>query len=156
MPSPFGTGVAVLLILHGKEKAASVLVAEALLTSTSTTWKCKFVAPASAYLDKNASSVGVEKLPEEMNDMKISDDKLHCYWTSKHREFHTRDGDQFQKALEVLSEMKGLGLRSNIITFSMLIVASEKMDDMEAAQMLLSQAKKEHLSLVMSLPLLHI
>ncbi|GAU17649.1 hypothetical protein TSUD_07100 [Trifolium subterraneum] len=142
MPSPFGTGVAVLLILlHGKEKAASVLVAALQQLGSA---NCS-VAPASAYLDKNASSVGVEKLPEEMNDMKISDDK-----------FHTRDGDQFQKALEVLSEMKGLGLRSNIITFSMLIVASEKMDDMEAAQMLLSQAKKEHLSLVMSLPLLHI
>lgn len=36
------------------------------------------------------------------------------------------DGDQFQKALEVLFEMKGLGLRPNSITFSILIVASEK------------------------------
>ncbi|XP_045796823.1 glycogen synthase kinase-3 homolog MsK-3 isoform X2 [Trifolium pratense] len=33
------------------------------------------VAPASGFIDKNASSVGVEKLPEEMNDMKIRDDK---------------------------------------------------------------------------------
>jgi hypothetical protein len=34
------------------------------------------VAPASGFIDKNASSVGVEKLPEEMNDMKIRDDKV--------------------------------------------------------------------------------
>ncbi|KAI4299913.1 hypothetical protein L6164_033333 [Bauhinia variegata] len=47
------------------------------------------------------------------------------------------DGDQFQKAMEVLSEMKGLGLCPNSITYSMLIVASEKKDDLEAGQMLL-------------------
>lgn len=47
-------------------------------------------------------------------------------WISKHSEFRTGDGDQFQKALEVLSEMKGLGLCPNSITFSILIVASEK------------------------------
>jgi hypothetical protein len=28
------------------------------------------VAPAYGFIDKNATSVGVEKLPEEMNDMK--------------------------------------------------------------------------------------
>ncbi|KAK7337569.1 hypothetical protein VNO77_18151 [Canavalia gladiata] len=33
------------------------------------------VAPASGMADMNASSVGVETLPEEMNDMKIRDDK---------------------------------------------------------------------------------
>jgi len=47
-------------------------------------------------------------------------------WILKHCEFRTGDGDQFQKALEVLSEMKGLGLCPNSITFSILIVASEK------------------------------
>ncbi|KAI4299908.1 hypothetical protein L6164_033329 [Bauhinia variegata] len=52
-------------------------------------------------------------------------------------------GDQFQKAMEVLSEMKGLGLCPNSVTYSMLLVASEKYDDLEAGQMLLSQAKKD-------------
>ncbi|KAE9593760.1 putative glycogen synthase kinase-3 MsK-1 CMGC-GSK family [Lupinus albus] len=33
------------------------------------------VAPASGLTDMNASSVGVERLPDAMNDMKISDDK---------------------------------------------------------------------------------
>ncbi|KAK2452241.1 shaggy-related protein kinase alpha [Trifolium repens] len=33
------------------------------------------VALASGFIDKNARSVGVEKLPEELNDMKIRDDK---------------------------------------------------------------------------------
>ncbi|WJX53711.1 hypothetical protein P8452_39677 [Trifolium repens] len=52
-------------------------------------------------------------------------------------------GNQFQKALEVLPEMKGLGLHPNRITFSILIVASEKKDGMEEAQMPPSQAKKD-------------
>lgn len=34
------------------------------------------VAPVSGFIDKNASSVGVEKLPQEMNDMRIRDDKV--------------------------------------------------------------------------------
>lgn len=34
------------------------------------------VVPATGFTDKNASSGGVEKLPEEMNDMKIRDDKV--------------------------------------------------------------------------------
>jgi hypothetical protein len=38
------------------------------------------VAPASGFIDKNASSVGVEKLPEEMNDMKIRDDKVNNFF----------------------------------------------------------------------------
>jgi len=38
------------------------------------------VAPASGFIDKNASSVGVEKLPEEMNDMKIRDDKVTIFF----------------------------------------------------------------------------
>jgi hypothetical protein len=38
------------------------------------------VAPASGFIDKNASSVGVEKLPEEMNDMKIRDDKVNKFF----------------------------------------------------------------------------
>lgn len=36
------------------------------------------------------------------------------------------DGDQLQKAMEVLSEMKGFGLHPNSITYSILLVASEK------------------------------
>ncbi|KAI4297595.1 hypothetical protein L6164_037480 [Bauhinia variegata] len=48
------------------------------------------------------------------------------------------DGDQFQKAMEVLSEMKGLGLCPNSVTYSMLVL-----NDLEAGQMLLSQAKKD-------------
>jgi hypothetical protein len=36
--------------------------------------------PASEFIDKNASSVGVEKLPEEMNDMKIRDDKVNKFF----------------------------------------------------------------------------
>ncbi|KAF3448989.1 hypothetical protein FNV43_RR09713 [Rhamnella rubrinervis] len=35
------------------------------------------------------------------------------------------DGDQLQKAMEVLSEMKALGLCPNILTYSMLVVANE-------------------------------
>jgi hypothetical protein len=38
------------------------------------------VAPASGFIDKNASSVGVEKLPEEMNDLKIRDDKVNIFF----------------------------------------------------------------------------
>lgn len=38
------------------------------------------VAPASGFIDKNASSVAVEKLPEEMNDMKIRDDKVNNFF----------------------------------------------------------------------------
>lgn len=38
----------------------------------------------------------------------------------------TGDGDQLQKAMEVLTEMKGIGLRPNSVTYSILVVASEK------------------------------
>ncbi|KAI9114264.1 hypothetical protein K1719_014914 [Acacia pycnantha] len=55
----------------------------------------------------------------------------------------TGDGDRFHKAMEVLFEMKGLGLCPNNITYSIVIVASGKKDDLEAAQMLLSQAKMD-------------
>lgn len=34
------------------------------------------VAPASGVKDMNASSTAVERLPDEMNDMKIRDDKV--------------------------------------------------------------------------------
>jgi pentatricopeptide repeat protein len=36
------------------------------------------------------------------------------------------DGDQLQKAVEVLFDMKGLGFSPNSITYSILLVASEK------------------------------
>lgn len=36
------------------------------------------------------------------------------------------DGDQLQKAMQSLSEMKGIGLCPNTITYSILLVASEK------------------------------
>jgi hypothetical protein len=38
------------------------------------------VALASEFIDKNARSVGVEKLPEELNDMKIRDDKVNIFF----------------------------------------------------------------------------
>ena len=34
------------------------------------------VVPAAGLRDVNASTVGVDRLPEEMNDMKIRDDKV--------------------------------------------------------------------------------
>lgn len=43
---------------------------------------------------------------------------LMCYCTG--------DGDQLEKALEVLSEMNVIGLSPNSITYSILLVASEK------------------------------
>ncbi|KAJ6925250.1 hypothetical protein NC651_009792 [Populus alba x Populus x berolinensis] len=57
--------------------------------------------------------------------------------------FAAGDGDQLSKALEVLSEMKVWGLRPNTITYSILSVASERKDDLEAGLMILSQAKKD-------------
>lgn len=38
----------------------------------------------------------------------------------------TGEGDQLEKAMDALSEMKKVGLRPNIITFSILLVSSEK------------------------------
>jgi hypothetical protein len=38
------------------------------------------VALASEFIDKNARSVGVEKLPEELNDIKIRDDKVNIFF----------------------------------------------------------------------------
>lgn len=38
----------------------------------------------------------------------------------------TGDGDQLQKAVEVLDEQKKVGVLPNIITYSVLLVASEK------------------------------
>lgn len=40
--------------------------------------------------------------------------------------FTTGAGDQLQKAIEVLSEMNTIGLSPNSITYSILLVASEK------------------------------
>ncbi|KAL0422842.1 UNVERIFIED_CONTAM: Pentatricopeptide repeat-containing protein MRL1, chloroplastic [Sesamum latifolium] len=56
------------------------------------------------------------------------------------------DADQLQKAMETLSEMKDIGLCPNTITYSILLVASEKKDDLEAGLMLISQAKKDGVS----------
>ncbi|WJX09175.1 [tau protein] kinase [Trifolium repens] len=49
------------------------------------------VALASGFIDKNARSVGVEKLPEELNDMKIRDDKK---MEASTLQLHMNDGDE--------------------------------------------------------------
>ncbi|PKA57985.1 Pentatricopeptide repeat-containing protein [Apostasia shenzhenica] len=38
----------------------------------------------------------------------------------------SRDGDQLTKSVEVLDEMKRAGVRPNVVTYSILIVACEK------------------------------
>ncbi|KAL9414695.1 hypothetical protein AB3S75_043037 [Citrus x aurantiifolia] len=53
------------------------------------------------------------------------------------------DGDQLPKTMEVLSDMKSLGLRPNTITYSILLVACERKDDVEVGLMLLSHAKED-------------
>jgi hypothetical protein len=35
------------------------------------------VVPATGLRDRSGNSAGVDKLPDEMNDMKIKDDKVH-------------------------------------------------------------------------------
>lgn len=52
------------------------------------------------------------------------------------------DADQMQKALDVLSQMKKLGLCPNGVTYSILLVASEKNDDLVGLT-LFSQAKAD-------------
>jgi hypothetical protein len=42
------------------------------------------VGHVSRFIDKNASSVGVKKLAEKMNDMKIRDDKLNKFLFFRH------------------------------------------------------------------------
>lgn len=39
---------------------------------------------------------------------------------------YTGDGDQLPKAMQVLSEMKSLGLSPDTITYSILMLSSEK------------------------------
>ncbi|KAL6526030.1 hypothetical protein OROHE_015554 [Orobanche hederae] len=53
------------------------------------------------------------------------------------------DADQLQKATKTLFETKGMGLCPSTITYSVLAVASEKKDDLEAGLMLISEAKKD-------------
>ncbi|GAB2267625.1 hypothetical protein Dimus_002606 [Dionaea muscipula] len=52
-------------------------------------------------------------------------------------------GDQLHKAVEVLSEVKKVGLRPNDITYSVLFVTCEKKDDLDVGLMLLSRAKED-------------
>uniref|UniRef100_A0A803LPK4 Pentatricopeptide repeat-containing protein-mitochondrial domain-containing protein n=1 Tax=Chenopodium quinoa TaxID=63459 RepID=A0A803LPK4_CHEQI len=59
---------------------------------------------------------------------------------------HAGDADQMQKALDVLTEMQKLNLRPNNITYSILIAASEKMDNLEVGLALFSQAKADGVS----------
>lgn len=55
------------------------------------------------------------------SDFNIWHQTFYNKWTCS-----TGDGDQLPKAMEVLSDMKRLELRTNTITYSILLVASEK------------------------------
>ncbi|KHF99163.1 Pentatricopeptide repeat-containing protein [Gossypium arboreum] len=56
---------------------------------------------------------------------------------------HTGEANQLPKAMEVLSEMEESGLSPNTITYSILLVASERNDDLEVGLMLLSKARDD-------------
>lgn len=53
------------------------------------------------------------------------------------------NGGQMQKAQDILSEMKKLGLCPNDVTYSILLMGSEKNDDLEVGLTLFSQAKAD-------------
>ncbi|RVW36670.1 Pentatricopeptide repeat-containing protein MRL1, chloroplastic [Vitis vinifera] len=61
----------------------------------------------------------------------------------------TGEGEQLEKAMEVLSDMKRVGLCPNTITYSILLVASEKKDDIDVGLMILSQARKDSVALIL-------
>ncbi|XP_073278847.1 pentatricopeptide repeat-containing protein MRL1, chloroplastic isoform X1 [Primulina huaijiensis] len=56
------------------------------------------------------------------------------------------DGDQLEMAIKTLFEMKDMGLCPNSITYSILLVASDNKDDLEAGLMLISEAKKDRVA----------